>query len=235
MSIVYNGLVNLNDLKSTTYSQDGEEGIIEYLLTLIDRTHFFIEFGAADGLMCSNTAKFWQLEENHALLIEADHERYKLLKSYKSDRIKMFNAYVEELDDFTTEVADVCSIDVDGDDYYIFDRIKTRHSIMVVEYNPTIPPHIEFIGMPERPFGSSALSLTNLARRKGYELVACTESNVIFILKKYVKPEWITDLDVLFDTRWLNYVMSSYEGVYHVQKNLPWGAVGEGDLEGWQP
>jgi hypothetical protein len=58
--------------------------------------------------------------------------------------------------------------------------------LVIIEYNQTIPANVEYIDVNGDSFmGSSCLSLTNLAKQKGYELVCCTATNCFFIKKEY--------------------------------------------------
>jgi hypothetical protein len=81
----------------------------------------------------------------------------------------------------------VLSIDIDGNDYYIFESlVRHRPELVIVEFNPTIPNDVIFV--QERTFevnhGCSLLALVMLAREKGYELAVATEWNAFFVLKE---------------------------------------------------
>jgi len=207
---------NLNELKDNVYSQNGEDGIIAYLIsTLEERSNFVIEFGAADGLFCSNTARLWKEWGASALLIESSAPLFRKLKrrvaNYPSVGIE--HALVTNIDKHTTRVADVCSIDVDGDDYQIAKRMETPHKIVVIEYNPTVPPHIDMINYEGSMWGSGAKSITSMMQTKGYTLVGCTKTNLIFLIGDHA-DKYVTDLSVLFDYSSLNYVVTAANGEY---------------------
>lgn len=74
-----------------------------------------------------------------------------------------------------------------------------------MEFNPTVPNHTEFV--QPRDFslhqGNSLLSLTNLADRKGYELVAVTVTNGIFVCRELFPKAGLTynSLDTLRPSR----------------------------------
>ena len=117
-------------------------------------------------------------------MIEGDKEKYELLvsntQSFKN--VHPYLAYVSPEGENSLDVIlkkvdypkdiDMLSIDIDGDDYYIFENlIEYNPRIILVEYNPTIPPGVEIIQKKGEYFGSSALSLLNLAHKKGYKLV----------------------------------------------------------------
>ena len=226
--------MNCNDYKSNTYSCGGEDGIIEFLLTKIEPRliNFVIEFGAADGFHCSNTAKLWKDGVNcDALLIESDLDLYhKLVENTNAyERVVRQNEFVVNIDDFTTRVADVCSIDVDGNDYHIAERMQTPHKIVIIEHNPTIPPHVEMVGIEGTMYGSSAKSIDRLMTAKGYTLVAVTKTNMIFLYGDH-RDEFVSDLDVLFDRSSLNYVVTSYDGIYDYIGEFGYGFSRPGNL-----
>lgn len=224
-----------NDYKKDVYSQFGEDGIIQHFLELIPkerRTNKVIEFGAADGLFCSNTAWLW-LRGYDALLIESDPDKYAKLQKYNGERngnrVQTVQAKVDDLEDFTSEIADVCSIDVDGNEYQILENLKTKHTILVVEHNPTVPPHVHMVNEPDTMQGSSAASLKMLCEGMGYQLVAATTSNLIFTYQLDV-DEYEHDLKKLFDYSCLNYVVTDYHGRYNMIGKWPYGMTEARDL-----
>ena len=77
---------------------------------------------------------------------------------------------------------DLLSIDIDGDDYFVLESLeKLAPRVIVCEYNPTIPPQLELVPAPGNYFGCSALALVRLAERRGYRLVAVTDTNCFFV------------------------------------------------------
>ena len=81
IGMIYGGLQKqkLTDYSKNTYSQFGEDGIIEQIFAIIGtQSKTVIEFGAADGFSCSNTANLWSKDLSwFGVLIEADDELYK--------------------------------------------------------------------------------------------------------------------------------------------------------------
>jgi hypothetical protein len=93
---------------------------------------------------------------------------------------------------------DVLSIDIDSYDYWVLDALTaTSPRILVLEYNAlfgperrvTIPLGQPLDAAPKGYSGASLAALTDLARRKGYRLVACEHLGVnAFFLRNDVAP-----------------------------------------------
>lgn len=208
------------------FSQWGEEGIIAEIFSRIgtnDKT--CVEFGAADGLFCSNTANLWRNEQWSAQLFELDEVFMDDLIANTSDyplvNIEMIS--VDNIDELVPSPVDLVSMDVDGNEYSIFLNMEVKHRVLIVEHNPTFPPHIHFWGGTGQ--GSSALALCELAERKGYKFVAATLTNLFFVLEEY--SDKFEDLDTSlasnFDHTSLNYVVTDYCGNYDIKGLFPYG------------
>lgn len=164
--------VRLTDFASDTYSQFGEDGIIDHIFIQLDDPppeieededgepiipepqeprkiprRVCVEFGASDDPDCSNVANLWKADWS-AILIEADAERAQALTSKVNGSCSVLNRRVEptgsdSIDSLVSGVSvDFMSIDVDGNDYHIWRHMKMRPRVICVEFNPTIPPHV---------------------------------------------------------------------------------------------
>ena len=184
------------------YSQHNEDQILDELLaTLGLSTGFFVEFGAWDGKYLSNT--FALYEKGWAgCYIEGDPRRMEALsRNCPASRVKKVQAFVEpngpnSLDSILlrndVERVDVLSIDIDGDDYRVWKGVSTYHaSIVVIEFNSTIPFDMRYINPLGQQHGSGALSLAELAERNGYVLVSGTPTNLIFVERELAKRHQI--------------------------------------------
>ncbi len=83
---------------------------------------------------------------------------------------------------------DLLSIDIDGNDYHVWESlVDFQPKVVVIEFNPAIPSDVEFI--QEKKFslnqGNSLLSLIGLGKQKGYELVATTLCNGFFVRREF--------------------------------------------------
>lgn len=233
-------------LKNIT-SQSGEDGILERIFELIpDGNRWCCEFGAWDGMKYSNTYQLLANKGWSGVLIEADSEKFaELPKTFEgNEKITYLNKYVQfsgedTLDELLeqTEIPvdfDLLSIDIDGNDYHVWNSIKNyRPKVVIIEYNQSIPNHIEFIQQPDssKNHGNSLLSIVKLGKTKGYELVAVTELNAILVVSEYfglfdikdnsvekLRPHspYVTDIFQLYDG---TIVLSGYKKM--IWHNVP--------------
>jgi len=190
-------------------SQGGEDGILERIFELVPGTdRWCCEFGAWDGRKYSNTYQLIAHNGWLGVLIEADPVKYEhLMRTYAGNgRATLLNRFVEYggkglLDNLLAGTPipvdfDLLSIDIDGNDYHVWASVnRYRPKVVIIEYNQSIPNHVEFVqeANPETCHGSSLLSLTKLAAGKGYQLVAVTDTNAIYVRDEYFRLFGITD------------------------------------------
>lgn len=215
--------------KKNVTSQFGEDGIIEEIFARIGTTtKLCVEFGAWDGKHCSNTWKLWHEEGWGAVLIESLESRVDRLKQDLVEYPKVIPhvAFVkpegpQSLDAMLpaligSQTVDLMSIDIDSDDGRIFEALKTYlPRVAIVEYNPTIPPHLSLIQEEGEYFGTSAKALVDIGRKKGYTLVAMTTTNCFFVKDEELpklKLEAVPSLEELFIYDSLTCVISSFGG-----------------------
>jgi hypothetical protein len=222
-------MAELEHYASNTVSQNGEDGILAEIFRRIkSRSRLCVEFGAWDGKHLSNTWALWHEEGWSAILIEGDRDRYMQLQEAINNfpSVKGIHAYVasegaNSLDNLLGDAGvdaddiDLLSIDIDGDDYHVWDAVTTcRPRVVIIEYNPTIPPEIDIVQRRGEYFGASAAALTRLAKSKGYELAACTKTNCIFVLRQDYALLNIPEYSLVneFDRGYLCYVINAYDG-----------------------
>jgi hypothetical protein len=129
------------------------------------------------------------------------------------------------------------SLDIDGYDYQIFEAMKTRPWIAVIEFNATFPPGCDIVA--DRPFmGCSATALARLAADKGYLVVNLIGSNM-FLLRADVLPEELDgdDLDLHelnqqfvrsnFPTHSITYLVTDYAGNWAMYGPAVFGMCGK--------
>jgi hypothetical protein len=217
---------SLSAFAHNVYSQHGEDGIVAKIFeTIGTRTRLCVEFGAWDGFHLSNTANLWTNGWS-GILIEANAERFKTLqKNVEGHGCKAIRAVVgisgeNSLEailkrEGVSDAVDLLSIDIDGDDYHVFQSLTMRPRVIIVEHNPTIPAHLELVQEPGGHFGCSSLALVRLAEKKGYRIVALTGTNCIFVTDEEfgLFKQFETSFEELSTWQGI-YVMTGYAGDY---------------------
>lgn len=196
----------LQSKRKKYHSQNGEDGLLEYLFTKIPSNKWAVEFGAWDAKYLSNTFHFIEKHNYSAVLIEGDKNKIPDLENNISEykeRVYKINAFVEDNGENTLDKLlqqtpvpkdfDILSIDIDGNDYYVWKAFNDyKPKVVVVEINIKHKPEVLHIHNKNETnyawgkSGSSIKSLTELAREKGYALLTNVSCNAIFIDKKYL-------------------------------------------------
>lgn len=221
----------LNACARNVSSQFGEDGIIEKILEVLPhKDQWCVEFGAWDGKYLSNTCHLITSRGYWGVLIEGDRERFELLRRNfcTNPRVRGFNCLVgmtaaDGLDPILRNTPipldfDLLSIDVDGNDYHCWDAVtQYKPKVVLIEFNPTIPDAVEFVQPrdPQKNWSSSLLSIVLLGKRKGYELVATTMANAIFVAAPYFPLFGIRDNSIAklrHDRNEITYIFHGQDG-----------------------
>ncbi|MCP1384368.1 hypothetical protein [Runella salmonicolor] len=198
----------LHDFEFKVFSQRGEDGIIQFLINNVaipETSKVFVEFGV-ETYIESNT-RFLLINNNWSgLVIDGDKDNTNFIKRdsiFYNYNLKVETAFITKSNinqilkknNLTGEVG-ILSIDIDGNDYWIWESISSIDPIIVIiEYN-SLFGNIRAITTPyddnfQRTkyhysnllFGSSLKALCMLAERKKYSLVGTnsTGTNAFFI------------------------------------------------------
>lgn len=170
---------DLADYEASVHSQCGEDGVLERLFDVIGvRERYFVEFGAWDGQHLSNTANLRLHKNWRGLLMEGSDRADGELVQREFVRADNVNELFARHG--VPEVFDLLSIDIDGNDYWIWKAIDSFTArVVVVEYNVFFGLH-QACTMPYDPdwvwdrsyyHGASIAALQKLGREKGYTLV----------------------------------------------------------------
>lgn len=231
-------MIKLSDYASDVFSQFGEDGIVEHIFDVIGTTgKECVEFGGGDGLSCSSTARLWRDLGWRGLLVEPDPEKFEALEGnagpFNTEVRRKFitpegpDSIGKLTDNIGMENVDYMSIDVDGNDYAIFGKLFRYPRVICIEFNPTIPPHIEMyqtrIG---DNFGASLLALINLGRRKGYSFIGATYCNAFFVHESLADKfaNYETDPSAFFSPSDYTYAVTDFAGrLVLVGQPMPWG------------
>lgn len=215
-------------------SGSGEDGILAWALERLgDTDGWCCEFGAWDGRTLSNTWALIAERGYRAVLIEADASRYEALRRTHGgregvialrclvgwegpDRLDALLAATPIPADF-----DLLSIDVDGNDYHVWEAVfDYRPKLVVCEYNPTIPNEVDFVQArdPAVAQGASLRALVRLGEAKGYRLIHATVVNAIFVRAPLWPRLGLPDTDftaLRADLSQLTYLFQTYDGRLH--------------------
>lgn len=191
------------------YTQNGEDGIIEQILSELKITSgICIDIGSWDGVFISNIYNLWRYRGFKAILIEANLKKATecLELVYNFDNVELMNCMVSSdpddeysienlIDqsnfDFSDDQYVILNIDVDGEDYNIMKTIDKYKPIMIIVETCTDYDSVEKKVVSGNEFvqgvtGASISSLTELANQIGYTLV-CSTGNAFFVRNDYVK------------------------------------------------
>lgn len=193
----------LNRHEFQVFSQGGEDGIIEEIFNRIGATNrYFVEFGVGNGSESNTT--YLLLKDWRGLWIESGEKNVaSIRKAYGS---LLAGGQLQVRQDFVTaenieeifkeasvpETFDLLSIDIDRNDYWVWQAIQRyQPRVVVIEYNAVMPAPLEWIVKYEPRAGwdgsshqgASLKSLEILGARKGYRLVGCsfTGGNAFFV------------------------------------------------------
>lgn len=222
------GSHHIEDGEFRIYSQNGEDGIIDFLLHLLDSSldnypKAFIEFGV-ENYTESNTRFLLQFRNFHGLVIDGCRDNINFIKSdsiYWKYDLEAICAFItkDNINDLiksylkTRDISNVTllSIDIDGNDYYIWDSINVIDpAIVIIEYNAlfgstkclSVPYKQDFCRFDAHYsglyFGASIKALINLGKSKGYCFIGADSSGTnLFFIKNhlYSSSLKIHDLD----------------------------------------
>jgi hypothetical protein len=233
----------LLEYRLNIYSEAGEDGIIKKILeTLPSTDKWCVEFGAWDGRHASNTCNLIVNDDYSAILIEGDKAKFeKLRRNYKQkNNVITLNKFVgfkdkNNLDHILKMMPlpldfDFLSIDIDGNDYHAWKAMSIyQPKLVCIEFNPTIPTEISFVQPADSAInqGASLLSLVELGKEKGYELVSVLPYNAFFVWSEYYPLfEIVNNSPVALRTHldYITYLFSGYDGKIFLRGNLrlPW-------------
>jgi hypothetical protein len=181
---------DLTRFEYSVFSQNGEDGIIcEMFRRIGDGTRFFVEFGIDTGIQ-GNCVFLAEVEGWQGLFMEARSDAYDVLahRWRNRERVQTRRTLVGPeninrlLDDagVPAEPA-IVSIDIDGNDYYVWEAMERKPHVVVIEYNSNLPLERDRpLVQPYSPgasssgpdySGASLGALESLGVEKGYVLV----------------------------------------------------------------
>ena len=205
----YDEYKDINQAEFKIFSQNGEDGIIDYLLYKLKiQDPIYVEIGV-ENYDESNTRFLYETTNSQGLMIDRDIDEKKLNQKFETwkGRLSISNELItaENTSDILknknyNKELDLFSIDIDGIDYWVIKGLRDKISkIFIAEYNPLFGADIE-VSVPNIKnfnrtkyhysnlcWGMSLKSLINLMVRKGYIFLGSNalKNNAFFVQKFY--------------------------------------------------
>jgi hypothetical protein len=199
----------LQDAEFKVFSQYGEDGILQYLIreTGLSRgEQIFVEFGVQNYLE-SNTRFLLMNDHWRGLIIDGSKTYMDSVRNqdlYWRHDLAAIDAWIDR-DNINQLIGDagfsgdigILSVDIDGNDYWVWERIEVVNPvIVVVEWNSVFGPK-HAISVPYDPvfqrekahysnlfWGASIAAFEYLAARKGFALLGSnTVGNNLFFVR----------------------------------------------------
>jgi hypothetical protein len=226
------------------FSQNDEDGIIEEIFNRIKTTNrTFVEFGVQNGL--ESNCHYLLHKGWNGLWIEGDGRAVKEIKRLfqkpvNDKRLTVLKAFINrdniniliEKEGGISGEIDLLSIDIDGNDYWVWEAINiVNPRVVAIEYNAKFPPNFEWV-MEYEPMhiwrgddkhSASLKSLELLGTRLGYRLVGTNISgmNAFFVRKDAAKDLFADDataINLYNPTRWTMKYISGHPSRTYIGK-----------------
>lgn len=188
-------LDKINNSEFKVYSQWGEDGIIQKIINHLPiENKVFVEFGVEDYTE-SNTRFLLKHNKWSGLILDGNKEHIDYIKNdtsvYWAHNLKAEHVFITKdninsvlISNGVPEDLGLLSIDIDGNDYWIWDSINCiKPRIVICEYNSifgssskvTVPYSDSFVRnnahFSNIYYGASLGALEFLAKQKGYSLI----------------------------------------------------------------
>jgi len=195
----YQNITKISDAEFKVYSQWGDDGIIQFLINNIEiKNSNFVEFGVENYLE-SNTRFLLRYNNWSGLVIDGSSKHIDSIRSHAEfwqHDLTAIHSFItaENINELLSskgipEDLGILSIDVDGNDYWIWKAITVvQPRIVIIEYNAvfgpsreiTIPYNADFVRSKAHYshlyFGASLAALSRLGKEKGYSLIGCNSA-----------------------------------------------------------
>lgn len=203
---------HLDEVAFQVFSQRGEDGVLQFIISRIEIPNpVFIEFGV-ENYTESNT-RLLLFNNWRGMVIDSSARNIRFIKNdfiYWKYDITAYESFITAeninglISNYTncTDIG-VLSVDVDGNDYWIWEAITVVHPrIVICEYNSalgnslpvSIPYQQDFSKSKSHYsnlyYGASLAALCALAETKGYHFIGTTSAgvNAFFVRKDCSAP-----------------------------------------------
>jgi hypothetical protein len=205
-------LQSLNDFEFRVFSQFGEDGILQHLIQeagIEEGEKTFVEFGVQD-YQESNTRFLLQGYNWKGLIIDGNEEWVNAVRGSSlcwRYNLKAVAAWID-CDNINSLILSsgiagkigILSIDIDGNDYWVWESINQIKPIIVIcewnssygdQHSVSIPYQADFhrasAHYSQQYWGASIEALNSLGLRKGYRLVGSNlaGNNLFFVRSEF--------------------------------------------------
>lgn len=217
---VYDIASDIQQVECKVFSQHGEDGIINFLLVRLRIIKpNFIEIGVGDYTE-SNTRFLYDRFYPKGIIIDCEknlEQKVKINTNFWKGNLLPIekNIDTENINEIITKNCyfnvDLFSIDIDGVDYWIIEKLDLSNiKIFIAEYNPIYGPNME-VTVPNIVnfnrknyhysnlcYGMSLTALKNIMFKKDFYFVGTnsTRNNAFFISNKYSKNEYFPSIKI---------------------------------------
>ena len=203
-----NVLPPLKDAGFRVFSQFEEDGLLLYIFSVIGfHNKTFVEVGSDDGIN-SNCANLVFNFGFHGLFIDGNEKAIKRGRKFYSKyphpwmyapKFTCAKVTTENINQLVADAelsgtVDLLSIDIDGNDYWIWKALdQVQPNVVIIEthiefgmHNIVVPydPEYSFPGKHPVYHGASPKAMVKLAKEKGYRLVGANQLGFNFIFVK---------------------------------------------------
>ena len=217
---IYNDIEDLNEAEVKIFSQNGEDGIIDYLThrLKLDKKNF-VEIGVGNYRE-SNTRYLYNRYHPKGLIvdyIDDMEKKVKLFVNFWKGDLRICNKKIDSesimdlLDKNCDYEIDLFSLDIDSIDYWIIEKLKKNTSkIFIAEYNSVFGAELE-VTVPNISgfdrtkyhysnlcYGMSLKALINLMNKKGYYFIGANlqKNNAFFVSKIFKKEDFFKNIKI---------------------------------------
>ena len=210
----------LEDAEFKIYSQNGEDGIINFIVESLNiKKPNFVELGVGDYSEC-NTRFLYEVYYSRGLVIDCIQDLHAKISKNVSlwkGNLKIVNEFIEVkninsiIEKNCSFQIDLFSIDLDGIDYWILNELNEsiKPKIFIVEYNSTFQeknisiPNIEKFDRGKYHYsnlcyGASLKAFNKLMQKKGYYLLGVNylRNNAFFISNEFPKEKFFPQIKI---------------------------------------
>ena len=210
---------DINELKKhkkNHYAQAGEDGLIEYIFkNITPKSKVGVEFGSGGMSGTPNLRYLVEKFQWKTIMWDGIENNFKKNGPSICKKFGIHNEIVtdENINNLFTkyeisEDVDIVVIDVDGQDYYIWESLTWKPQVVEIEFNTTLDvneskvmhrdiEHYKWRDSKSSYYGASVTALKKLGKKKGYTLIGCCGRNLFFVLDELVEDGYDVDVNDL--------------------------------------